>query len=279
MNYRHDYHAGNFADVLKHAVLVGLIEALQAKPKPLCYVDTHSGAGLYDLGGEAARKTGESAAGIERLREQRGGPALMQRYLELVDAEDSHLYPGSPRLVQRLLREDDSAQLCELHPEEAARLRQLFHDDRRIHVHHRDGYEALKALLPPAEKRGLVLIDPPFEAQEAEYKLIQSALDTALTRWPNGVYAVWYPIKLGRQLQPFRRWLGRCGAKSVLDAELLLAPDDSPLRLNGAGMAILNPPWQFDATLSSLLPALAARLRREDQPARYRLDWRKREAG
>jgi 23S rRNA (adenine2030-N6)-methyltransferase len=170
------------------------------------------------------------------------------------------------------MRETDSAQLCELHPEEAARLRELFHHDRRMHVHERNGYEALKALLPPKEKRGLVLIDPPYEAQEAEYRLIEQALKAALVRWPTGVYAVWYPIKLRSQVQPFLRWLGHCGARRVLRAELLVHADDSPLRLNGSGMAILNAPWKLDEALREPLRALA-RLLAQDQPAQWRLDW------
>jgi 23S rRNA (adenine2030-N6)-methyltransferase len=148
----------------------------------------------------------------------------------------------------------------------------LFRGEPRVHVHQRDGYEALKALLPPKEKRGLVLIDPPYEAQEAEYKLIEQALKSALQRWPTGMYAVWYPIKLRSQVQPFLRGLQRIGARRVLRAELLVHPDDSPLRLNGAGMVILNAPWNLDDVLREPLRALASLLSL-DRPAQWTLDW------
>jgi 23S rRNA (adenine2030-N6)-methyltransferase len=204
-------------------------------------------------------------------------PPLLRHWLDSLLAMPGNehglkLYPGSPLQAAMAMRETDSAQLCELHPEEAARLRELFRHDSRMHVHQRDGYEALKALLPPKEKRGLVLIDPPYEAQEAEYRRIEQALKAALLRWPTGVYAVWYPIKLRSQVQPFLRWLGHCGARRVLRAELLVHPDDSPLRLNGSGVAIVNAPWKLDDTLREPLRAVA-RLLAQERPAEWRLDW------
>jgi 23S rRNA (adenine2030-N6)-methyltransferase len=268
MNYRHAFHAGNFADVLKHSVLLGLWQALKAKPTPFCHVETHAGRGRYELAGAQARKTGEAADGIERLRGAVGLPPLLLDYLKLAEADGPGIYPGSPLLAARALRADDSAQLCELQEDEAAALRRLLHSDTRMHVHQRDGYAALKGLLPPREKRGVVLIDPPFEAQDAEFRAIEAALGTALQRWPTGIYAVWYPIKLGRQVQPFHRWLRQCGAARVLAAELLVHPDDSPLRLNGTGMAIPNAPWRFEGTLRTLLPVLA-RLLSRDKPAQH----------
>ncbi|MCX7514370.1 23S rRNA (adenine(2030)-N(6))-methyltransferase RlmJ [Frateuria hangzhouensis] len=286
MNYRHAYHAGNFADVLKHVVLSALLDALKAKPTPFTVIDTHAGSGCYALEGKEAEKTGEWREGVGRLlfpdvgpHASAGGtlPPLLRHWLDGLLAlpgneQGLKLYPGSPLQVARALRDTDSAQLCELHPEEAARLRELLHHDKRMHVHQRDGYEALKALLPPKEKRGLVLIDPPYEAQEAEYRLIEQALKAALVRWPTGVYAVWYPIKQRSQVQPFLRWLGHCGARRVLRAELLVHPDDSPLRLNGSGMAIVNAPWKLDDTLREPLRALA-RLLSQERPAEWRLDW------
>jgi 23S rRNA (adenine2030-N6)-methyltransferase len=268
MNYRHAFHAGNFADVLKHSVLLGLWQALQAKPAPFCYVETHAGRGRYELAGTHARKTGEAADGIARLRGAVGLPSLLLDYVKLAGAEGPTIYPGSPLLAARTLRAADSAQLCELHEAEASALRRLLRDDPRMHVHQRDGYAALKALLPPKEKRGLVLVDPPFEAQDREFRAIEAALATALQRWPTGMYAVWYPIKLGRQVQPFHRWLRECGVPNVLAAELLVYPDDSPLRLNGAGMAILNAPWRFEGKLRAVMPTLAGLLSRE-KPAQH----------
>jgi 23S rRNA (adenine2030-N6)-methyltransferase len=290
MNYRHAYHAGNFADVLKHTVLFALVEALKAKPNPFCVIDTHAGSGCYALDGREAGKTGEYKDGIARLlfpdlhadTAQAGSvPPLLRRWLDSILAlpgnEDGlKLYPGSPLQIANAMRAQDSAQLCELHPEEATRLQELFHRDPRIHAHQRNGYEALKALLPPKEKRGLVLIDPPYEAQEAEYKLIEQALKSAMQRWPTGVYAVWYPIKLRSQVQPFLRGLSRGGAKRVLRAELMLQPDDSPLRLNGSGMVILNAPWKLDDALRDSLRAIA-RLLSKDRPAEWKLDWLRQE--
>ena len=276
MNYRHAYHAGNFADVLKHMVLVALLDALKQKATPFCYVDTHAGRGRYDLRSVEARKTGEADEGFGVLRTATGLPPLLWKWLETVracnDGDDMRYYPGSPWFAAHLMREGDSAQLCELHPEEAGALRQVFHHDRRVHVHERDGYEAMKGLLPPKEKRGLVLIDPPFEAQEAEFRLIEKALKAAMEKWPTGMYAVWYPIKLRSHVQPFHRWLTRCGAKRVLAAELLLRPDDSPLRLNGSGMVIVNAPWKLDETLRDSLRVLP-RLLGTAGESEYRLSW------
>ena len=286
MNYRHAYHAGNFADVLKHTVLFALIEAMQAKATPFAFIDTHAGSGCYALDSTEAGKTGEYKDGINRLlfpdlhssgTRTQPLPPLLRRWLDAIlrvpgNEHGLRLYPGSPLQVANAMRESDSAQLCELHPEEATRLRELFRHDHRVHVHERNGYEALKALLPPKEKRGLVLIDPPYEAQESEYRVIEQALKTALQRWPTGIYAVWYPIKLRSQVQPFHRWLQHCGVRRVLRAELLVHPDDSPLRLNGSGMVILNAPWKLDEALRDALRAMAPLLSQE-QRAEWRLDW------
>ena len=280
MNYRHGFHAGNFADVLKHVVLLGALDALLRKPAPLAYLDTHAGRGLYALDSEAARKTGEHRGGIDRLLDAHGLPPLLRRYLDAVRACDAGTpparYPGSPWLALHALRPGDRALLCELQPDEAAALRANLAHERRAHIHQRDGYEALPALLPPSEKRGLALIDPPFEAQEAEFKLIQRALAQVLPRWPQGVYAVWYPIKLARTREPFWRWLHGCDAKQVLAAELAVRAENSPLRLNGCGVVLLNPPWKLDQALAAALPVLAQLLGEDGQGA-WRLQWLKRE--
>jgi 23S rRNA (adenine2030-N6)-methyltransferase len=260
MNYRHAFHAGNFADVFKHAILLALLDALTAKAKPLCCLDTHAGRGSYRLDEIEARRTGEWRDGIGRLFDAPDPPAPLRRYVEAVRACNPdgrlHLYPGSPLLAAHALRGNDRLVLCELQPDEAAALRALFRGDGRVHVHARDGYAALNALLPPAEKRGLALVDPPFEAQEREFDAIRAALGHAHARWPNGTYAVWYPIKSRRTLVPFHRHLSAGPFGEVLAAELLVRPDDSPLRLNGCGMLVANPPWKLDATLAVLLPAL-----------------------
>lgn len=263
MNYRHAYHAGNFADVFKHVALIGLLESFRHKATPFCYLDTHAGRGLYDLGGVPALKTREATTGISRLFEAGGLSPALQTYVDLVRSlggDDGRHYPGSPLLAERLLREQDRAVLCELQPDEAAALRALFKARPDVHVHQRNGYEALGALLPPREKRGLVLIDPPFESRKEEFGVIRRALEKALAAWPTGRYAVWYPIKLREDAKAFQRWLKqRCPGK-VLIAELLVHADNTALRLNGCGLAIINPPWQFKRWLDAVLDDLCRHL-------------------
>ncbi len=266
MNYRHSFHAGNFADVFKHTILIGLIESLKMKQTPFCYFDTHAGSGRYDLRSDEAKKTREHESGVLRLLGATRLPATLHIYLNLVRAlnpsstKDLAVCPGSPLIASLLMREQDRAILCEMQPDEAKALKALFASDARFGVHHRDGYAALPALVPPKERRGLALIDPPFEAQDDEFRSIETALDEALQRWPAGIYAVWYPIKVRQQVQPFRRWFERKKIPNVLNAQLLLHPDNSALRLNGCGMTIVNPPWKFDQQLDQLLTALREHL-------------------
>lgn len=276
MNYRHSFHAGNFADVFKHAILLALLDAMTAKDKPLCYFDTHAGRGGYRLDASEATRTGEWHDGIGRMLAFAEPPAPVQRYLAAIRATNPEgspgFYPGSPLLAAGALRADDRLVLCELQPDEARTLRAHLRGDARAQIHARDGYAALHALLPPAERRGLVLIDPPFEEQEGEYATIEAALAKAHSRWPGGVYAVWYPIKTQRAIAPFHRHLAAGPFARVLVAELLVRPDDSPLRLNGCGMLIANPPWQLDAALATLLPALRQLLAQAPN-ASHRLMW------
>lgn len=279
MNYRHAFHAGNFADVFKHAILIGLLESFKAKQTPFCYFDTHAGAGRYDLRGEEARKTREHESGVLRLLHATRLPVPLHIYLNLVRAlndgsnhHDLAVYPGSPLIASLLLREADRVVLCEMQPEEADKLKALFAGDARVAVHRRDGYAALGALLPPRERRGLALIDPPFEAQEDEFRAIEEALTNALVRWPTGTYAIWYPIKLRQQTLPFQRWFGQHKIPKTLCAELLLHPDNSALRLNGCGMIIVNAPWKFERTLEELLPALRDHLA-EGRFGQHRVQW------
>lgn len=277
MNYRHAFHAGNHADVLKHLCLLALLDALARKPTPYFVLDTHAGEGRYALDSEQAGKTGEAAAGIGRLHAEPGDPPALRRYLDAVRPylAQGH-YPGSPRLIADALRGNDRLACCELHPEPAALLKALFAGERRVGVHQRDGYDAMKALLPPPEKRGLVLIDPPYEAQLAEFDTALSALRAALTRWPQGIFALWYPIKQRRALHPFLRRAANLPTKNAWTAELLVRPDDSPLRLNGSGMLLLNPPWQLDEALAAALPRVAAALGEQGHGG-WRLDWLRRE--
>lgn len=280
MNYRHAFHAGNHADVLKHTVLLAWCEALAAKPSPCFALDTHAGRGLYRLDGEAAQKTGEAQDGIARLQAETPRDPALLRYLAAVRAcraqHGAHSYPGSPWLLAHALREHDRIAACELHPEEAVVLRDQFTHDPRIAVHARDGYTAIRALLPPKHgavkfARGLILIDPPFEAQLEEFDTALATIREALSRWPQGGIALWYPIKQGRALQPFRRAATQLPAKSALLLELLVRPDDSPLRMNGSGMLLLNPPWQFDVAMRPALEAMRKAL--GESGATARVEW------
>jgi 23S rRNA (adenine2030-N6)-methyltransferase len=279
MNYRHSFHAGNHADVLKHVVLLAIVEAFKRKATPFFVLDSHAGRGRYLLQGEQSDRTGEARAGIFRLMVLGNLPVAVQRYLKRVHADNPVgalvAYPGSPLLVAHAMRAQDRLVACELQPDEAKALETLFHPDGRVAVHARDGYAAIKALLPPKEKRGLVLIDPPYEAQEEEYPRILEALADGLQRWPTGCFAVWYPIKQRRSLAAFMRKLAALPCKSALRAELLVRPDDSPLRLNGSGMVVINPPWKIDQELAHALPVLAKLL--ADGEPESRLDWLRRE--
>ena len=251
-NYRHAFHAGNFADCMKHALLVALLRSLQRKPAPLFVLDTHAGTGHYDLESEPARRTGEAAAGIARLLHDT--PAPLADYVALV--RQLGLYPGSPELIRALLRPDDRLACCELHPEDHAALRARFRHDPRTAVHMRDGWAALKGLLPPVRKRGFVLIDPPYE-DPSEFKNLAAGLTVARARFPGCVIAAWYPVK---HLTPVRALFNQLTVRDVIAAELLLREPLDPARLNGCGLLIVNPPFQFEQQAEPILEALLARL-------------------
>ncbi len=265
MNYRHAFHAGNHADVLKHVVLLAVCDALTAKPTPAFALDTHAGRGLYRLKSGSAQRTGEAEAGIGRLLAAPPRDPAIDRYLKAVAAcraaHGHDAYPGSPWLLAHALREQDRIACCELQPIEAAALKANFAGDARVSVRESDGYAAIRALLPPKAgvtklARGLVLIDPPYEAQLDEFDAALAAAREGLQRWPQGTFALWYPIKLRRHLQPFYRKAANVQAKSALVAELLVRADDSPLRMNGSGILLLNAPWKLDEALKSVLPML-----------------------
>ena len=280
MNYRHAFHAGNHADVLKHVVVLALCDALTSKPAACFALDTHAARGLYKLDGESAQKTGEALDGVARLQAEAPRNAALQRYLAAVKAcrqqHGAHAYPGSPWLLAHALREQDRIAACELLPEEATALKANLGQDPRIAVHQRDGYAAIKALLPPrhaAQKfaRGLVLIDPPYEAQRDEFDTALAAIREALARWPQGMLALWYPIKQRRVLQGFYRRAAALEAKSALVLELLVRADDSPLRMNGSGMLLLNAPWQFDQSMRPAMDAMRDAL--GEAGAEARVEW------
>jgi len=254
VNYRHAYHAGNWADCMKHALLVWLLRALAKKQKPFFVLDTHAGSGQYDLESEEARRTGEAETGIRRL--MAAPHSAFADYLGLV--RQLGLYPGSPALIRALLRPGDRLACCELHPEEHAALRARFTRDSQIQVHLRDGFGALVALLPPAERRGLVLIDPPYEATD-EYLNAAVGLATANSRFPGGVLAAWYPIKHRAPVRPLHATIRDVGIRDAVTVEFLVRTPLDPGRLNGCGLLVVNPPWGFEAEAPALLRTILER--------------------
>jgi 23S rRNA (adenine2030-N6)-methyltransferase len=323
VNYRHQFHAGNFADVMKHVMLGQLIRALQRKEKGLFVLDTHAGRGSYDLTAAATgltlQRTPEHPEGIGRLMAEGGGrrtegnaerptlnaersrdgssdpssspiselpapisqlPASVVDYLDAVRAFDRargnlgealRFYPGSPWIARRLLRPQDRLALCELHEDEILALRAAFAGEARTAVHELDGYTGLRAMLPPPEKRALVLIDPPYEAQD-EWARLGSGLAEALRRFPSGTYAIWYPLTGRARLDAFAAELLALRPPPTLVAELEIAGESSGLRMRGCGLVILNPPWQFDQEAKPVLEWLAPILA-QGEGARASMHW------
>ena len=255
MNYRHAFHAGNFADCMKHALLVWLLQALARKPAAFFVLDTHAGTGRTDLDQGPASRTGEWRDGIARLLDDT--PPELTEYVGLV--RRLGLYPGSPTLARALLREQDRLACCELHPEDADTLRRLFARDPQVAVHRRDGWEALRALLPPSQKRGLVLIDPPYEVP-GEFGRVVAGLAVARARFPGAVLAAWYPIKHRAPVREFHLALQASGMADVVAAELWLREPLDAARLNGCGLVVVNPPFRFDDEAPPILDALSRRL-------------------
>lgn len=273
MNYRHAFHAGNFADVFKHCLLVAALDALRAKPAPFSYIDTHAGAGRYDLSGDAPRRTGEWRDGIGRLDGVGDAPTVVASYLDRVrDGDALRSYPGSPEIALSLLRPDDRAMLCELHPKEVAALKRHYRSRPQVAVHHRDGYEALGALLPPQPRRGLALVDPPFE-DSGEFDRLLGALRTAHRLWPVGVPALWYPMVHAHDVRRFRRALVASGMARILDVSLSVRERPMPGTFSGCGMVFVNPPWRLQQGLDDWLPWLASRLAAPGSAGRADWTW------
>ncbi len=255
MNYRHAFHAGNFADVFKHALLVPLVQHLARKPAPFFVLDTHAGPGRTDLTAAEPARTQEARSGILRLLENPPDP--LRPYIDLVTSLG--LYPGSPAIIRALLRPQDRLACCELHPQDYATLRRLFAGDPQVAIHHRDAWEAVRALLPPQQHRGLVLIDPPFEHPE-EFSRLTNGLLTAHRRFPQGILAAWYPVKHRTPIRAFPETIQASPLRDIILAELTLREPVDPARLNGCGLLIVNPPYQFDHTAEQILAALLDRL-------------------
>jgi 23S rRNA (adenine2030-N6)-methyltransferase len=260
MNYRHIFHAGNFADVFKHVVLVRLLQTLHSKDTPFCYLDTHAGRGVYDLTSVSAQRSGEFRDGIGRMWSGQDWTGHFSDYLDVVRALNSQgkllAYPGSPSIARQLLRAQDRMVLCEQQQEEAGALKAEFPGDRQVAVHVQDGYQALKAFLPPKERRGLVLIDPPYESPD-EFEQAGRALIAAWRRWDTGIFALWYPIKDLAAVDRLHRRLVAAGMGKLLLVDFAVAAPTGTLRLCRCALVLVNPPWKLDIGLTSDLPILA----------------------
>jgi 23S rRNA (adenine2030-N6)-methyltransferase len=278
MNYRHAFHAGNFADVLKHAVLAQILDHLNAKPAPYRVVDSHAGIGSYDLSADAATRTGEWRNGIARVLGATLEPelqAFLAPYLAVVERANTpgslQAYPGSPMIVAEMLRAGDRLFANELHPEDGAELAALFARDRRVKVTGEDGYSSLRSLLPPPERRGLAVIDPPFEALD-EFARLAGAVADAHRRFATGIVVAWYPMKDLGAVARFHAAVEAAGVERVLRVESWVRTPGGTGPLAGAGLLVVNPPWRLADMAGAAMPALAARLS-DGNGAGGRVDW------
>lgn len=278
MNYRHVYHAGNFADVLKHVVVTRIVEYMKRKDGAFRVIDTHAGTGFYDLSSQEAQKTGEWRDGIGRVLHAdlpEDAASLLDPYLDVVARFNAgrpfRFYPGSPTIVRELLRGQDRLTAIELHPQDAFALKTRFSGDFQTRIIELDGWLALGAHVPPKEKRGLVLVDPPFE-EAGEFDRLVERLGTAWTRWPGGTYALWYPVKDRLAVERFRSALAAAGIPKIVDISLMIRPRSAEPRLDGNGMVVVNPPFVLEREMQTLLPALAGLLG-EEGGASWKIEW------
>lgn len=259
LSYRHSFHAGNHADVLKHTVQSLIIESLKEKDNPFLYLDTHAGAGRYQLSGEHAERTGEYLEGIARIWAQESVPEELKTYLEAVSAlnprGDLRFYPGSPLIAAHLLRDHDKLNISELHPSDFPLLRNEFSRDNRARVVREDGYQQLKSQLPPLSRRGFVLIDPPYELK-SDYQAVVKGIQEGHRRFATGTYAVWYPVVLRQQIKRMVKDFQATGIRKILQIELAVRPDSDQRGMTASGMIVINPPWKLESQMKSVLPWL-----------------------
>ncbi|WP_336935188.1 23S rRNA (adenine(2030)-N(6))-methyltransferase RlmJ [Vibrio cholerae] len=274
LSYRHSFHAGNHADVLKHIVQSLILNSLQQKEKPFVYHDTHSGVGRYDLTHEWSEKTGEYKQGIARVWQQDNIPAELDSYLgairQLNQGETLRYYPGSPRVARAHLREQDRMVLTELHPSDYPLLEQEFHRDRQVSIYKEDGFARLKASLPPQERRGLVLIDPPYELAK-EYRDVVRAIAQSYKRWATGIYAIWYPVVNRCDIDDMLEGLQGLEIRKILQIELGVAPDTNERGMTASGMIVINPPWTLESQMQSILPFLKQAI--APATGHYKVEW------
>ena len=259
LSYRHSYHAGNHADVLKHIVLTLCINALKEKEKPFLYLDTHSGAGRYLLKSEHSEKTGEYLSGINLLWQQPNIPELLNTYLSVIKRynpfSELKYYPGSPLIAKQLLRQQDKLNLTELHPTDYPLLRQEFSKDKRAKVLREDGFAQLKSKLPHEFRRGIILIDPSYEIKN-DYQIIPKALFEAYKRFATGVYLIWYPVVSRTQTQKMIDSIIKLGIRRISQFELAIKPDNNQKGMTASGILVINPPWKLHEQMQTILPWL-----------------------
>ncbi|HDZ9480414.1 TPA: 23S rRNA (adenine(2030)-N(6))-methyltransferase RlmJ [Vibrio cholerae] len=274
LSYRHSFHAGNHADVLKHIVQSLILNSLQQKEKPFVYHDTHSGVGRYDLTHEWSEKTGEYKQGIARVWQQDNIPAELDSYLDAIrqlnQGETLRYYPGSPRVARTHLREQDRMVLTELHPSDYPLLEQEFHRDRQVSIYKEDGFARLKASLPPQERRGLVLIDPPYELAK-EYRDVVRAIAQSYKRWATGIYAIWYPVVNRCDIDDMLEGLQGLEIRKILQIELGVAPDTNERGMTASGMIVINPPWTLESQMQTILPFLKQAI--APATGHYKVEW------
>ncbi len=280
LSYRHSFHAGNHADVLKHITLSLLLEAMNGKDKPYVYIDSHSGAGCYSLRSEHAKKTAEFETGISRIWQANNPPAELDSYLHVIKQynRDGHLnyYPGSPLFAKTMMRPHDHIILNEIHPTDSPLLKREFLKDSRAHLNQIDGFHLCREKLPPQPRRGLILMDPSYEMPN-EYDQVCEAIKNAQRRWETGTFALWYPVVDRNKNEWLERKIKQLVQRPTLLVEMAVAEDSEGYGMTASGMIIINPPWKLFEQLECLLPWLCDTLQVENN-AKQRLEWLRKEA-
>jgi 23S rRNA (adenine2030-N6)-methyltransferase len=274
LSYRHAFHAGNYADVLKHLVLSRTLDYMAQKPGPICYIDTHAGAGGYSLLCSEAKKTDEFSKGIGLLWGLKGLPSALAEYRTLIERFNEgralRSYPGSPWIARQLLRPQDRLELCELHPKDHPQLARLFKSERRVNCHFGDGFNRSLALVPPVERRGLVLIDPSYEIK-SDYTLVVNHIKELHKRFATGTYALWYPQVDEQRVRALEKAFIRSGMRNIELYQLDLTDDHSQPGMTGSGMIVVNPPWTLKKDVREALEWLGPRVSDSGQPL-YRIE-------
>ncbi len=274
LSYRHSFHAGNFADVLKHTIQTLIIESLKQKPKAFVYYDTHAGAGKYSLFSKYSNKNAEYKDGIEKIWQKNNPPQEINTYLSLIKdlnpSETLQIYPGSPLVAHMLTPKQNRLELSELHPTDYALLEQEFNHLRNVNVAKKDGYKHLKSKLPPIQRRGLILIDPPYELKD-EYNDVIKNIKQAHRLFATGIYAIWYPVVSRHNIERFCNQFKTSGIKNILRIESNIKEDSDEHGMTGTGMIIINPPWKLAQQMQQVMPWLLEHLK-QDQYASYKIE-------